>query len=85
MPSTIFAVTTPGRSELRAAMASDNPSRIRSCAGLPITVWSKSRMPISTRPSVSASGPRLPTWQSPQIQMAGPCGNELAAIDASHS
>ena len=36
--SIIIAVATPGRSEPRAALASERPSLTRSCAGLPMTV-----------------------------------------------
>ena len=32
---------------------------------------------LATLPSASASGPRLPRWQSPQIQTAGPAGKLL--------
>ncbi len=57
-------------------------SLIRSCAGLPMTLWSRSRIWTSTRPSASATGPRLPRWQSPQIQIAGPLGSRLAERDS---
>ncbi len=36
--SIIRAVVTPGRSELRAAVSRERPSRMRSCAGLPMIV-----------------------------------------------
>jgi hypothetical protein len=65
--SSMWAVVTPGKSEPRAAVASDKPRRMRLCAGLPMTVWSRSRISKLIRPCLSAIGPRLPRWQSPQI------------------
>ena len=67
-----------GKVAAAAAMASERPSRMRSWAGLPMTVWSRSRISISTWPSGLATGPRLPTWQSPQIQMGGPSGSVVS-------
>ena len=42
--STIRTVVRPGRSDPLAADASDKLSRMRSCAGFPMTVWSRSRI-----------------------------------------
>ena len=44
----------------------------------------RSRIWMLTFASESASGPRLPTWQSPQIQMEGPAGS-LPLLSSSHS
>ena len=79
------AVVTPGRSDPRAAMARDSARRTRSCAGLPITVWSRSRTWMASAPSLLATGPRLPTWQSPQIQALGPSGKADRADASNHS
>ena len=79
------AVVTPGRSEPREAMASDRARRIRSWAGLPTTVWSKSRSRISILPPELATGPMLLTWASPQIHTAGPSGRLRGASESSHS
>ena len=76
---------TPGRSQPRAALASERPSRMRSCAGLPMTVLSRSRIWMAVCPFASAIGPRLPIWQSPQIQIGGPCGMLFAPSVSSHS
>ena len=61
---------------LRAAIASESASRTRSCAGLPMTVWSTSRTWMASLPLLLATGPRFPTWQSPQVHVAGPSGSE---------
>jgi hypothetical protein len=53
---------------------SDRPSRIKSCAGLPITVMVEVTNLNRDATFPSASGPRFPTWQSPQIQIGGPVG-----------
>ena len=37
------------------------------------------------RPCTLAIGPRLPRWQSPQIQIAGPAGSDSGACASSHS
>jgi len=32
-----------------------------------------------------ATGPKFPRWQSPQIQMGGPCGKDRAVDEPNHS
>jgi hypothetical protein len=71
-----------GKVGARAAVASDSPKRIGSWAGFPNTAWSTSLIWISTRPFASATGPRLPAWQSPQIHTGGPSGSEWRRLRA---
>jgi hypothetical protein len=58
--SSMSAVVTPGKSDPRIAVASESPRRMRSWAGFPITVWSRSLIAIFTRPLASATGPKFP-------------------------
>ena len=83
--SIIRAVVTPGRSDPRAALAIERLSRIRSWAGLPMMVWSRSRIWIETVPLALAIGPMLPAWQSPQIQIDGPVGTVWPVLPSSQS
>lgn len=50
----MVAIITSDKSEPRAAVASDNPGRMWSWTELPTTVWSGSRICISTCPRVLA-------------------------------
>jgi hypothetical protein len=54
-------------------------------AGLPTTVWSRSRISTATSPSLRAMGPIFPTWASPQIHTCGPWGSARPSRVSSHS
>ncbi len=65
------AVVTPGRSEPRAAVARDKARRTSRGPGCQSLPGRGRGYAYRCGPCCRPVGPRLPAWQSPQIQIAG--------------
>ena len=78
-------IVRPASADPRAAVASDSPGADQVVNGIADDRLVEIPDLHVELPFAVRDRARLPVWQSPQIQIDGPCGSALPLVSTSHS